>query len=257
MRKTWRVVGALGLLLTLGGPLWSGDPAAARALIDKAIQAQGGADKLARFHSAVLKGNGTYYGGSNEGKGIEFTGVWTAQGSDKMRMHLTLKTAAADLSRITVVNGAKGWTKFGKDPASPMPKDELAEERERTYATWVATLVPLKDKAFELKPAAEAKVGGRAAQGVRVSRKGHRDITLYFDKDSGLLVKSEMMIKKVDDGSNAKLQQEVFYSDYKDFGGARWPSRVRILQGGKRFVEVNFTEAQAKEKLDDKVFAEP
>jgi hypothetical protein len=121
----------------------------------------------------------------------------------------------------------------------------------------VALLTPLKKEGFKLAPLPEAKVEGRAAVGVRVSRKGHRDVSLYFDKESHLLLKSAMTVKSVEDGSNKELKQEILYGDYKDFGGARWPTRVHIKQNGKSFLEMNFTEVRAMAKIDPKVFAEP
>jgi hypothetical protein len=256
MRKLCCTVCAVGLLLTLGGPLRSGDDSGARAIIDKAAEAQGGAAKLAKFHAAVLKGSGKLYYGTKDG--IPMAGELTGEGADRLRMRVTLKPAnMAPVEVVVVVNGSKGWKRIGKDSASPMPKDVLAEEREKVYCNWVATLAPLKDKGFKLAALGEAKVDGRAAVGVRVSRKGHRDVSLYFDKDNHLLLKSAMTVKNVEDGSNTEMKQEIFYGEYKDFGGARWPSRIRIEQGGKRFLEMNFTEVRAAGKLDPKVFAEP
>jgi len=55
---------------------------------------------------------------------------------------------------------------------------------------WVAMLAPLKDKAYTLAPIGEVKVEDRPALGLRVSRKGNRDINLYFDKKTYLRVKT-------------------------------------------------------------------
>src|SRR6185437_2055086 len=111
MRKMWRAVCAVGLLLTLGGPLWSGDESAARAVIDKGIEAQGGAAKLAKFHSAILKGTGKLYFGSKDG--LPLTGELTTQGAERMRTRLTLRPKdVKDPIVITiVVNGSQGWKK--------------------------------------------------------------------------------------------------------------------------------------------------
>ncbi len=138
-----------------------------------------------------------------------------------------------------------------------MPKDMVAEERERMYCNWVATLAPLTGKGFKLAPLGAAKVGEQEAVGVRVSHAGHRDVSLYFDKKTYLLLKTRMTIKNVKDGSNAEMPQEVFYSDYKEFGGARFATKLRIDHAGKRYVEIHFTDIRPEAKLDAKVFAEP
>jgi hypothetical protein len=255
MRKTWCAVSALGLLLGLSGRLWSGDDAAARGIVTRALEAQGGEARLAKFNAATMKGAGKFYGVGDEG--IPITGDWAVQGADQMRMRASGKAMGQAFTVTTVVNGAKGWKKLNDDKADPMPRDVLAEERERMYCNWVATLTPLRGKGFKLAPLGEAKVDGNAAVGVRVSHEGHRDVSLYFDKTSNLLVKSQMLLKNVEDGSNKEMKGEILYSDYKDFGGARWPTKVTILQDGKRFVELTFSEIRPAEKLAPGVFAEP
>jgi hypothetical protein len=255
MRKMWCAVSALGLLLAASGRLWSGDNAAARGLVNKALEAQGGEGKLARYNAVVMKGTGKFYGMGDEG--IDLTGQWDAQGADQMRMRVVLKVKDQTFTATTVINGAKGWEKLNEDKANPMPKDMVAEERERMYCNWVATLIPLKGKGFKLAPLAAAKVGGQEAAGVRVSHADHRDVSLYFDKKTHLLVKSQMTVKNVKDGSNAEMPQEIFYSDYKEFGGVRFATKLRIDHAGKRYVEVHFTDIRPQEKLDAKVFAEP
>jgi hypothetical protein len=68
----------------------------------------------------------------------------------------------------------------------------VAEAKEQAHAGWVATLAPLKDaKRFTLATLGEIKVEDKPALGVKVSRQGPRDVDLYFDKRSGLLVRTE------------------------------------------------------------------
>jgi hypothetical protein len=255
MRKTWCALSALGLLLGLSGRLWSGEDAAARGVVARAIEAQGGEARLAKYNAATMKGAGKFYGMSAEG--VPFTGDWDAQGADQLRMRIVVKDKDQTTTFVKVVNGPRGWTKLNDDKANPMPKDVLAEERERMYCNWVATLIPLTGKGFKLAPLGEAKVEGNAAAGVRVSHADHRDVSLYFDKKSNLLVKSQMAIKNVEDGSNKEMPQEILYGDFKDFSGARWATKLTILQGGKRYVEVTFSEIRPAEKLAPGVFAEP
>ena len=52
----------------------------------------------------------------------------------------------------------------------------------------------------------ESKVGDRPALGVRISVKGRKDLRFFFDKESGLLVKSEHIL---DDGNGKESRDEV------------------------------------------------
>src|SRR5439155_22836546 len=117
-----------------------------------------------------------------------------------------------------VLSGDKGWTRMG-DQTNEMDKDAIAEAKEQGYAGWLSTLAPLKDKQFKLATIGEVKVENRPALGVKVSSKGHRDVDLYFDKETGLLVKSEHRVK--DDTSGQEVTEESFPGEYKEVQGTK------------------------------------
>ena len=155
-----------------------------------------------------------------------------------------------------MVNGDKVWAKTGGEATAIDNKDQIAEAKEECYVGWVSSLLPLKDKAFQLSPLGEVKVDGKPAVGVRVSHKGHRDINLFFDKESGLLVKRESVIKDfMADGK--EVTQETLFSNYKEVKGAKFPMKVVLNRDGKKYVESEMTEIEPKEKIDDAVFAKP
>src|SRR5262245_57665115 len=154
------------------------DQAEVQALIDKAIQARGGADKLAKFKAATWKGKGKFYG---LGEGIDFTGDWAVQPPTQTRYSLEMDVGGMKIQRLAVVNGDKGWIKLN-DMLQEMDKEQLAEEKAQAQASRVTSLLTLKEKEYQLSPLGEAKVGDRPAAGVRVSHKDQRDINLYFDK---------------------------------------------------------------------------
>jgi hypothetical protein len=249
MRKTWCALCVAGLLCCSSGRLWSGEgEAAMRKIVAQAIEAQGGEAKLAKLNASYRKGSGKFYG---MGEGVDINLELSLQGATQQRFHIEVMTFKV----LRVVNGDKGWNKLGNEKATPMSKEELAEEREQMYGVWVTTLVPLKDKAFKLAPLGEAKVGDRAAVGVRVSHAGHRDVSLFFDKENHLLIKSEMMVKNM--GDDKEVLEERFYTGYKDVEGTKQAMRMSAKRDGKRFVEGEISEIQLKEKLDDSTFAAP
>src|SRR5262249_3120025 len=197
MRRTWCAACAVGLVLAGSAGVRSRRQAEPRALIDKGIRAAG-LEKLSEFKALVIKGGGNYYG---MGAAVPFTGEWSIQPPGQIRISIEAKGNDMTFTIVKVLNGDKGWSKFGEE-SQEMSKEVLAEEKAQLYANWVATLTPLKDKAFKLSPAGEVKVDGRPAQGVRVSRKGHRDVSLFFDSKTGLLVKTETAVKDVEGGGD-------------------------------------------------------
>jgi hypothetical protein len=120
----------------------------------------------------------------------------------------------------------------------------------------VASLLPLTDNAFQLKPLGESKVDSRAAMGVLVSRDGHRDVKLFFDAKSGHLAKSEFNVKSPEQGFK-EVRQEIFYEQYEEVNGVRLPRKVTLKRDGEKFVEATISNLKTAEKLDDSMFDKP
>src|SRR5262249_34418538 len=119
---------------------------------------------------------------------------------------------------------------------------------------WVSSLTPLKDPGFMLAPAGEIQVEGRPALGVRVSHAGHRDVTLYFDKETHLLAQAEHQVK--DEGGPEEMQETV-YADYKEIEGMKHAMKLTIKRAGKLYVESEIQEYRFHDRLDDSTFAMP
>jgi hypothetical protein len=253
MRKTWFPTTAVALALVAAGAARADDNADTRAVIEKAIKAAGGADKLAE-KAATFKLKGKFYG---MGEGIDFTGDYSIQPPDKFRVQMEIDVNGMKLAFTQVVDGDKGWRKIGDMGTTDLDKDELAEVHEEMYAGRVETLVALvKDKGFGLAPLGEVKVGEQAAVGVRVSHKGHRDINLFFDQKTGLILKTERVVKDQMAGGK-EVTQETVLGDYKDVGGAQHPMKLVIKREGKPYVEGEVSDYETKDKIEDAVFAKP
>jgi hypothetical protein len=240
------------LTLALPGPVSAAD-GDARAAVEKAVKAVGGLDRLARFPAMTWKGKGKFYGLGEE---VEFSAESAAAMADRMRSDINFEVKAMKIQYVMAVNGDKGWSK-ADGAVVDMDAETLAEEKANLYASWVARVWPLlKDPAFQLTPLGESKVGDRAVVGVKVSRKDRRDVSLFFDKDTGLLLKCEVRARDVGGGGN-EFAQETLYGDYQETDGVKWPRKVTINRDGRRFVEIEVQERKLLEKLDDKVFAKP
>jgi hypothetical protein len=84
MRKTlyWT---AVVLALAAVGAARADDQAATRAIIEKAIQARGGEEKLAPMKAVTFKSKGKFYG---MGDGTDYTGEWAIRPPDKVRFQI-------------------------------------------------------------------------------------------------------------------------------------------------------------------------
>jgi hypothetical protein len=253
MKRFALATSALGALLVLADFGRSGGDKDLRAIIDKAITAHGGEAKLAKYPAQTLKGTGKYYG---MGEPIDYN-LEIAANDKKFRFGMDMRVMNFDLKIVVVVNGEKGWEKVNDD-VKDIAADELAEHKEHIHSEAVVSLLPLKkDKAYKLSHIGEVQVGDQPAVGVRVARKGHRDVSLFFDKAKGHLVKSEYLIKDIKGGGDKEMIQTNFYYDYKEFQGTRRPTRLVTERDGKKFSDTQLTELQLLEELDNSTFDRP
>jgi hypothetical protein len=254
MRYLWCAACVLAVGLGSAGSLRAGDDKESRELVARAVKALGGQEKLDKYAAVTIKGSGTYYG---QGDGLAISGEWSIQFPDKQYVRIEVKVGDATFTRTIVLNGDKGWTKELNAKTAAMSKKQLDEEREQLYANWVDSLAPLKDKAYKLSPVGEVQVNGKKAVGVRVSREGHRDVSVFFDAETWLPVKSETVVRDLEGGADKEVTQETYYSNYKEIDGVQQAMKIRIDRDGKRFVEAEWSEVRLAERLDDSVFARP
>jgi hypothetical protein len=252
MRGILATATMVGLVLVAPRVARADDEADMKALIEKAVKAHGGLEKLSKNKAVTSKFKGKFYG---MGEGIDYSADMSVQGQTQMRFDLSFDAGGMKITVVNVLNGDKGWSSInGK--TEEMSKEAIDEGKEGLYFGHVATLYPLTEKEFKLSPLGESKVGDKEAVGVKVSRKDHRDVNLFFDKKTNMLLKMEHQSKDVMAGGG-EFNQETFYDDYKEIAGTKQPHKLVIKRDGKDYVDAEITETKPVEKLDDKVFDKP
>src|SRR5437879_3677138 len=233
MRKTGSML--LMLYLCLGVPRPSRAEDSAQAIIDKAIQAHGGLEKLTSLKAVQATAKGTMDVG---GQDAPFTAETYAQFPNQFKTVIEITFQGMKITQVQRMNKDKiEITVNGKPQAL---NDKLREEmKEQVHAEYIASLTPLKDKGYTLTPLEESKVNDRPVVGIKVSSKGHKDVSLYFDKANGLLVKSVHLA--TDPMSGQEYTQETIHSDYKDFNGIKRPTKEVVHRDGKKMAEVELT----------------
>ena len=200
---------ALLLILTAGvvDPARA-DEKEAKAVIDKAIKAIGGEEKLSGVKAFSARGKGTI---AIEGTDIDFTFEVTAQGTEKHRTTYEGEVGGNKFAGASVVDGDKAWKKVEQE-VKKLDGEQLANEKRNAYLDVAPTLlVPLKGKGFKLDSAPEEKIGEKPAAVVRVIGPDGKDFTLYFDKETGLI---GMLSAEVADDDGQVDLQESFVEDY-------------------------------------------
>lgn len=221
-----------------------------RAILLRAIKAHGGADKLAQLRIMREQSRGML---SLLGMKVAFTTEVLFRAPDQFRIAQTTDLRGKRLSIVQVFDGTRGWRIQGGVPKVADDKT-LANWKELAHATYVGTLTPLlaADKGYTLALLDEVEVKGKKAVGVKVSFKGRRDVSLYFDRTSGLLVRKAFQSRP---GGKEAVQDEV-YSDFKEVEGVKRPGHVTVSLGGIPHAEIDVTMTRFPERIDDKNFRE-
>ncbi|HMF13800.1 MAG TPA: hypothetical protein VKE94_15885 [Gemmataceae bacterium] len=244
--RTFLSLSAAACLLLAANVRADDDP---QKVIEKAIKAHG--ERAGKGKAAVFKMKGKFYG---LGEGIDFTADFKIQEPSQNRMDLTIEVAGEKVEIVQAIDGDKGW-KSAAGNAEDLNKDELAEAKENIYAERVNRFVDLREKSYKLSSLGEKKVGDRQAVGVKVSHEGHREISLYFDKEKGLLLVSERRGK--DPMTGQEFTQETLYEDYKPIDGVQQAHKTTINRDGKKYVEGDITDFKRLDEIDASTFVKP
>ena len=245
MRK---IAGVVGVVCVSGIIIFSvrgnkDEDAKMREIVARAIKAHGG-DNLEKLKGSIAKTRGKLLD-------LDYTSETELQLPDRLRT-----VAESKLGKfVQVLNADKGWIKLG-DLGRECVKEEMDELREQLNARQISRLSVLTDSEYKLSPLGEEKIDDRTVIGVRVEHKGFRDISLYFDKETNLLVKMETRIKDPLRGGE-EIAAETLYNDYKNVDGVMTAHKVTIKWDGKVYIEDEVTEMKYSEKIDDSVFEKP
>src|SRR5690242_6657035 len=117
------------LFMLAGGHALRADEAEVKAVLDKAIKALGGEEKLAKAKALKFKTKGTI---TINGNDSEVSGETTVQGLQQRRSEFEGEFNGNKFKGVTVVNNDKGWRKFG-EMAMDLDGGALANEKRAIY----------------------------------------------------------------------------------------------------------------------------
>jgi len=214
----------------------SGPPA--DQLIEKCIHAIGGAAAIDKVSSRVMKGN------------IEF-------GDKSFPIDIYSKAPDARVSfthmpegdSVTAFNGREGWL--------GMPGGRLREMHggDLDGASIDADLhlaTHLKQMFSEVKTRGTEKIDDHETYVVIGQREGKPPIELYFDEQSGLLVR----LVRYGETALGRLPTQIDYADYHEVDGVKIPYRWTLARPSGLFT-IQVTDVKNNVPVDDTKFVKP
>jgi hypothetical protein len=221
------------------------------AIVDKGIKALGGEEKLKKAVAMSWKTKGLM---SIQGNDIDFSSQAMAQGIDKIKSELELDFNGNAMKATVVMSGDKGWRRFG-DNTMEMDNDAIANEKHSLAMQLIpVTLLALKGKDFKLASVPEQKVADKPALGVKITEPSGKEFTLFFDKESGLPVKS---VGKIVGWQGEENEVETTYANYKEFDGIKKATKVKSKRDGEPFMESEISDFKVLDKAPAETFVEP
>src|SRR2546423_14489809 len=113
MNRVLAAVGATALLFGATLSARADDDKDLKDLVAKAIKAHGGADNLAKVKATITKGKGKFYGMGDDG--IDYSGTWTFQAPDRLRVEISGEVGGQTFKFVQVVDKDKGWQQLMDD----------------------------------------------------------------------------------------------------------------------------------------------
>lgn len=227
------------------------DDAGARAIIEAAIERNGGEKRLAKAKGTSSKIKGSVQVNSIP---VPITGDIASHGGTRQRISVALSIDGQAVAFVSVVNQSEGWRKI-VDNTVEMTADELIEAKASAYSAHVQTLIPLRDKAFELTSFGEREVGGRKVVGITVTHEGRRPINLFFDKENYRLLRTEMTVR--DETTFKEVPEESTMSDFKEFNGIPRATKITVKRNGQLYADLEVEDFKTSETVDETLFAKP
>jgi len=207
-------------------------------LFDKYVKAVGGEAAIDKVSSRVMKGTITF---GDRNLPIE---IYSKDPEKRVSF-----THMSNGDSITAFNGHEGWLGFPKGPVHEMHGpdiDAAAMDADLQFA------VHLKSMFSEAKVEGMEKIDGHDAYLVVGSREGKTALRLYFDEQSGLLVR----LIRFGETPLGRLPTQIDYADYRESGEVKIPFRWTLARPSGVFT-IQVTDVKQNVPVDDAKFARP
>jgi len=212
---------------------------AAGPILDKYLQAVGGAEAVSKVSGHVQKGKLTGFGPEPVPVDV------TAKAGEKRIT--TVHGQRGD--NITAVDGERGWL---GSPGRP-PRDMSPAESDAARLD-AALLFPsdLKRLFKEFEVGASGQIDGKDAVKVVARNEGKPKVELWFDAQSGLIVR----LVRFTETPLGRNPTQIDYADYREADGVKIPFRWTVARPSGRFT-IQLDESRQDAPVPDATFQKP
>ena len=219
-------------------------------VVDQAIKAHGGAERLAKIKAVVKKTTGFF--GPADPFAAEM--VLHVQFPDKIRNTQKCKRPDGEVEIDVALNGESGWYRGqGKSVDIVAKSADARDVKTQIYLESIETRLPLKEEGTVVRPLADQLVNGKLANGVRVKQKDMPALNLFFDAQTHLLVKLTTLVSE----AGLLTLRDIYYYEHQSVDGVMLPKRLREMRAGAPFLEWTTMSYEFLDKIDEALLKEP
>jgi hypothetical protein len=219
----------------------------AKKVVARAIQAHGGRELLTKNRADKVKLQGKMVVGKVE---IPYTAETLVQLPGQFKNTIQFNQGKKEVALTQVIDGTRAaiWVNGDRQKLSTAQALDLRQTLDLNRAMRLVGL--LEDSAYNLKYLGQTEEGEQKTHVVRVLRKDMRELRMFFDAKTGLLVKTEHPV----DFQGKQMLQEEHYSDFRDLSGFRRPVRMTVYRGGLKILESALTQVSYFESIEPSRF---
>ena len=211
-------------------------------VLDKYIQAVGGAERVSRLTSFVGKGSATFFGGGFKSP-VELYVKAPNQRTTIIHQELGDKTMTFD--------GRAGWL---ASAVTPVPVMDLTGGELGGARLEAELSIPgrIKQSLGQWRANLPSEIAGRPVNVLQGTGTGGFTATLYFDVESGLLRR----VVRYANSAMGRVPTQFDFEDYREVAGVKIPFRWTFAWVSGRDV-VELTDVQPNVAIDAAKFAKP
>jgi photosynthetic reaction center cytochrome c subunit len=210
-------------------------------VLDKYIQAAGGAQRLAAVTSIVAKGIGSGFAGSLRSPAELFA---------KAPNQRTTFIHTVDGDKTTTYDGSNGWLASNVTPVPVMTLTGGELDGARLDAELIFP-ARVKQTLTQWRAALPMTINGRSVNVLQGAGK-EMTATLYFDAQTGLLTR----VVRFANSAMGRVPTQIDFDDYRDVSGVKMPFKWSFAWTSGRDV-YEWSEIQANASIDPAKFGKP
>jgi hypothetical protein len=222
----------------------------ARKVLIRAIEAHGGENNVARSRIGQARGTGSKIGAHR----LPFEFHWEETFQMPTRLKRVMWRKSLGITTSTMVFLYRDGALWGRIDEEEPQMDKSKRHVPESFFVVLGLLADLRRENLPLKLLEETTLAGRPVVPIEFEGKGWGHVVLYFDKDTGLLVKRQKRDTEAD-GNATSL--DLFYGQYRDFEGIAVPQSVAMYRDSELDQRLNLTGIKFLDRIDDSVFEKP